>query len=193
MRHGDRNMSFGKANLWPLKIYNWASKPCCSIKLFGKLHQAQKGSRQILICFHFSIFSVRCRRISFTCRQGDEECLNAPLSLSYNFLSFPTNVKVPTDLFSMSGPQTAEKYFDWSLNVTSVYPAHSGITPVNRNYFDLKINRNEAVVALQDRIKGAQDIELLLSMKITDRYTGYTGNALSRIYLYVTSQNIRTY
>ena len=93
----------------------------------------------------------------------------------------------------MSGPQTSEKYFEWSLNVTSVYPAHSGITPVNRNYFDLRIGRNDAVVSLQNRIDGAQDIELLLTMKITDRYTGYTGKALSRIYLYVTSQNIRSY
>lgn len=147
---------------------------------------------QNLICFHVSIFSVRCRRISFTCRQGDEECLNAPLSLSYNFLSFPTNVKVPTDLFSMSGPQTSEKFFEWALNVTSVYPAHSGIMPVNRNYFDLRIGRHDAVVSLQDAISGPQDIELLLTMTITDRYTGFTGTAMSRIYLYVTSRNLRT-
>ena len=134
---------------------------------------------------------MRCRRISFTCRQGDDECLNAPLSLSYNFLSFPTNVKVPTDLFSMSGPQTSEKFFEWRLNVTSVYPAYSSVTPVNRNFFDLRIGRNDAVVSLQKDIKGPQDIELQLTMTITDRYTGYTGTALSRIYLYVTSQNLR--
>ena len=91
----------------------------------------------------------------------------------------------------MSGPQTSEKFFEWHLNVTSVYPAHSGIAPVNRNYFDLRIGRNDAVVSLQKDIDGPQDIELQLTMTITDRYTGYTGTALSRIYLYVTSQNLR--
>uniref|UniRef100_A0A194AMZ4 Putative fibulin-2-like protein n=1 Tax=Pinctada fucata TaxID=50426 RepID=A0A194AMZ4_PINFU len=66
--------------------------------------------------------SIRCKRISFTCRRGDYECLNAPISLSYNFLSFPSNVKTPTDLFAMSGPQTSQKVFQWELEVVNTRP-----------------------------------------------------------------------
>lgn len=134
--------------------------------------------------------SVRCKRLSFTCRQGDVECLTAPLSLSYNFLTFPTNVKVPTDLFSMSGPYALEKTFDWYLNITNTYARQRDVRPVQRSDFDLRIGRNNAVVALINRIEGPQDIELMLTMQITDVYSGYTGYAISRIYLYVTSDQI---
>ncbi|KAL3852194.1 hypothetical protein ACJMK2_015867 [Sinanodonta woodiana] len=134
--------------------------------------------------------SVRCKRISFTCRQGDQECLTAPLSLSYNFLTFPTNVKIPTDLFSMSGPQTAEKNFDWILEVVSARPLQVGVQPVNRSFFELNSQISNAVVALRDRISGPQDIELKLTMEITDRYTGYKGTAISSIFLYVTAEDI---
>lgn len=133
---------------------------------------------------------MRCKRLSFTCRQGDQECLNAPLSLSYNFLTFPTNVKVPTDLFSMSGPYALEKSFDWYLNITNSYSGRADVTPVRRSDFDLRIGRNNAVVTLLNRIEGPQDVELMLTMKITDIYNGYTGYAISRIYLYVTSDRV---
>lgn len=134
--------------------------------------------------------SVRCKRLSFTCRQGDQECLTAPLSLSYNFLTFPTNVKVPTDLFSMSGPYATQKKFDWYLNVTNTYTGLSSVTPVRRADFDLNVGRSNAVVQLLNRIEGPQDVELMLTMKITDLYSGYTGYAISKIYLYVTSDRI---
>lgn len=134
--------------------------------------------------------SVRCKRISFTCRQNDYECINAPISLSYNFLSFPENVKIPSDLFAMSGPQTTEKIFDWELKVVKVTPLRANSVQVNRGYFDLKVGPGEAVVALNYRVSGPQDIELELKMKITDRYTRYTGTAVSKIFLYVTGANI---
>lgn len=146
---------------------------------------------QILIFHLCSLFySVRCKRLSFTCRQGDEECMNAPLSLSYNFLTFPSNVKIPTELFSMSGPYASEKTFDWYLNVTSVLPRQADVRPAQHQNFDLRIGRNNAVVTLIDRLQGPQDIELMLTMQITDVYTRYTGHAVSKIYLYVSSQTI---
>ncbi|KAL4226953.1 Calcium ion binding [Mactra antiquata] len=134
--------------------------------------------------------SVRCKRMSFACRSGDQECLTAPLSLSYNFLSFPKNVKVPSDLFSMSGPPSAEKRFSWFLNVTSTYPLRAGVQRVDQTDFDLRIRRNNAVVALLNQIEGPQDVELTLTMQISDIYSGYTGEAISKIYIYVTSDKI---
>ena len=110
--------------------------------------------------------------------------------MSYNFLSFPENVKVPSDLFAMSGPQSSEKIFDWELTVVNVTPLRADTVPVNRGYFDLKVGVGEAVVSLTYRISGPQDIELELKMKITDRFTRYSGTAVSKIFLYVTGSNI---
>jgi len=118
------------------------------------------------------------------------ECINAPLSLSYNFLTFPTNVRVPTDLFSMSGPQYTEKNFNWFLNLTSVSPRQYDVQEARRTDFDLRIGRNNAVVTLQNRLDGPQDIELQITMEITDVVSQYTGVAISKIYLYVTSADV---
>lgn len=145
-------------------------------------------------CRFLNIFlflsSIRCKRVSYTCRQGDTECLNAPISLSYNFLTFPLNVKIPTDLFSMSGPSNTRKRFDWVLRVVNARPTQAGVQPINGAYFDLKIGQSEAVVSLINPIPGPQDVELELNMEITDPNTGYSGKAVSFIYLYVTSDEV---
>ncbi|XP_062615867.1 uncharacterized protein LOC134277555 [Saccostrea cucullata] len=134
--------------------------------------------------------SVRCKRTSFTCQRGDVQCLTAPISLSYNFLSFPSNIKIPTDLFAMSGPQTSQKQFAWDLKVIDARPLKSGVMAVNRGYFDLKVqNSAQAVVSLNYRIPGPQDVELELKMRITDLRSRYTGTAVSKIFLYVTGDS----
>ncbi|XP_033745420.1 fibulin-1-like isoform X2 [Pecten maximus] len=133
--------------------------------------------------------SVRCKREQFDCEQGDEECRNLPFSLSYNFLSFPANVKVPADLFAMSGPQSLDKSFSWELEVVNVRPLRADVRPVNRGYFSLKENNNEAVVTLAYGVNGPQDIQLKLTMNMMQRRTNaYIGKAVSKIYLYITSK-----
>ncbi|XP_078340478.1 uncharacterized protein LOC111109147 isoform X2 [Crassostrea virginica] len=135
--------------------------------------------------------SVRCKRTSFTCQRGDVQCLTAPISLSYNFLSFPSNIKIPTDLFAMSAPQTSQKQFAWDLKVIDARPQKSGVMAVNRGYFDLNIRSSaQAVVSLNYQIPGPQDVELELTMQITDLRSRYTGTAVSKIFLYVTGESI---
>lgn len=90
----------------------------------------------------------------------------------------------------MSGPPSVQKLFDWNLNVTSSYTGMAGVTPVSRRDFDLRIGRNNAVVSLLRKIEGPQDVELTLTMEIKDIYSGYNGYAISKIYLYVTSDKI---
>lgn len=90
----------------------------------------------------------------------------------------------------MSGPFAREKSFQWSLNITSAYSRRADVTPVMQQDFDLRIGQNNAVVSLVNRIEGPQDVELMLTMQITDIYLGYTGHAISRIYLYITSDKI---
>ena len=69
-------------------------------------------------------------------------------------------------------------------------PLRAGVRAANRGYFDLKKSLGQAVVALNYRIDGPQDIELKLTMQITDLVSGYTGTAVSKIFLYVTDENL---
>ncbi|XP_060072748.1 fibrillin-2-like isoform X2 [Ylistrum balloti] len=135
--------------------------------------------------------SVRCKRIDFNCDQNDNECRNLPFSLSYNFLTFPTYVKVPADLFAMSGPQSLDKKYTWDLEVVDVRPLRAGISEVNRGYFSLRESNNEATVTLTYGIPGPQDIQLKLTMNMLNRETNaYIGKAVSKIYLYITSKGL---
>ncbi|XP_069142654.1 fibulin-1-like isoform X8 [Argopecten irradians] len=135
--------------------------------------------------------SVLCKRGQFSCEENDVACRNLPFSLSYNFLSFPANVKVPSNLFAMSGPQSADKSFSWELEVVDVRPLRSNVRPVNRGYFSLTENNNEAVVTLSYAVNGPQDIQLELTMNMLERRTNaYIGKAVSKIYLYITSKGL---
>lgn len=102
------------------------------------------------------------------------------------------NVKVPADLFAMSGPRSLDKSFSWDLQVLNVRSLRAGVNPINRGYFNLKTNNNEAIVTLSYGIPGPQDIDLELTMTIKNRSTNvFLGKAVSRIYLYVTENDHR--
>ena len=151
--------------------------------------KSSSGGFELNMYFPILFCSVRCIRRNFTCQKGDLECLNAPLSLSYNFLTFPTNVKTPTDLFSMSGPLSDVTQFDWSMDVTSI-SASQFVRRAEKGDFYLRTGPNNASVSLERRVEGPQDVELRLTMEITDLASGYKGYALSKIYLYITPEKI---
>lgn len=113
------------------------------------------------------------------------------LSLSYNFLTFPSNVIVPAPLFSMSGAQDNTKIFTWALQVESARPSRVGVRQADPSYFSLEESVNMAVVSLTQRIDAPQDIAVKLSMNITNLYTGFEGTAESRILVYVTESTNR--
>lgn len=63
-----------------------------------------------ILNFFFLIFS-RCKRVSMTCEQGDTECLNQPVSITYHFITLVSNLSLPPSgrvLFTYKGPSWFE-------------------------------------------------------------------------------------
>ena len=128
----------------------------------------------------------RCQRSSLICARDDQACLTAPLSYSHNFLSFPSKIRIPADLFTMRGPFSAIQRLQFDLRLLSAKDPLTGDSRVTRDFFYLKHFRdNEAVVSLLRQIDGPQDVELELEMKIFTNGR-YSGTAVAKIFLYVT-------
>ena len=128
----------------------------------------------------------RCQRSSLICAREDRACLTAPLSYSHNFLSFPSKIRIPADLFTMRGPFSNIQRLQFDLRLISAADPLSGEQRVARDFFYLKHFRdNEAVVSLLRQIDGPQDVELELEMKIFTNGR-YSGTAVAKIFLYVT-------
>ncbi len=138
--------------------------------------------------------NIRCQRQTFVCPQGDTECLYAPLSYSMNFITFPTNIRIPADLFTMRGPLSAYRRLEFELKINSAKDPKSGETRVSKEFFHLKhVAAHEAVIRLLQKIEGPQDIELQLDMNIYSKeFEGHEGKevffgtAVAKIMIYVT-------
>jgi fibulin 1/2 len=115
--------------------------------------------------------NVRCQRQTFVCPQGDTECLYAPLSISFNFITIPSKIRVPADLFTMRGPLARHRRLEFELKMReAVNPVTGATSPVTLDYFRVqKVKDNEAIVTLLQEITGPQDVELQLDMNIFSR------------------------
>ena len=148
----------------------------------------------LTISVHFPPFhsAIRCQRQTFVCAQGDEECLYAPLSLSYNFITFPTKIRMPADLFTMRGPHSHHRRLSFDLELISAQDPYTGESRVTRDMFRLDhVSDHEALVRLMEEIQGPQDIELKLNMNIYSREFRveeeiFFGTAIAVIKIYVT-------
>ncbi|XP_050414607.1 fibulin-1 isoform X2 [Patella vulgata] len=123
--------------------------------------------------------SVRCKQVGMY--KANSKGL---ISLSYNFLTFPTNIIIPTPLFSMTGAKDSQRDYRWELKIVSARPLAPGIPRATESNFELTQTNNQAVVTLKKRIRGPQDVILQLLMKISSEK--FNGIAESKIYLYVT-------
>lgn len=145
--------------------------------------------------FLFSSHAIRCHRKSFTCAQGDADCLYAPISYSVNFIAVSGRlIRVPTDLFTMRGPLTANRRLQFELQVIGARDPRTGAVRANRAFFNLNgVRPNEVVVQLVREIHGAQDIELQLNMNVyskdgegSDAEEIFFGTAVAKIFIYIT-------
>ena len=176
-------------------------------KLWGFLC-AHHGKKSIVLtrmdcldCINYTCcFSsnVRCQRQTFVCPQGDTECLYAPLSYSVNFITFPSEIRVPADLFTMRGPLSPYRRLEFELQLKDAHDPRTGVTRVGRDFFHLRtVAPNEVVVQLLRQIEGPQDIELQLDMKIYSkefsRNNGgqemFFGTAVAKILIFVTGSD----
>ncbi|XP_013068797.2 fibulin-1-like [Biomphalaria glabrata] len=130
--------------------------------------------------------SIRCKRISLDC----PECRKGLISRTYNFLSFASTVTVPAPLFSMTGSRLIDKFYTWSMELVSSRALKPGVVPAQLDNFSLEKSRDYSRVTLVKRIEGPQDVVLKLSMNVSSYFKGYEGVAESRIYLYITDQEL---
>lgn len=132
--------------------------------------------------------SVKCARQTFVCSQGDVECITAPLSLSYNFLTLrASRIRIPTELFTMRGPDAFPR-IDFELNVDEVKNLGSDSIAITRSNFDLRVDpaqSNVAIVSVVLPIQGSQDIRLKLNMNIYND-DGFFGMATATITIFAT-------
>ena len=87
------------------------------------------------------MFSIRCQRETFTCAQGDADCLYAPLSYSVNIITLPLSVlRVPVDLFTMRGPATPHRRLQFELKLLKAYDPTTADqeTRINEAFFDIE-------------------------------------------------------
>jgi fibulin 1/2 len=140
--------------------------------------------------------NVKCQRKTFVCPQGDVDCLYAPLSYSTNFITFPTRIRTPADLFTMRGPLSPYRRLVFDLKMIKAEDPSSGETRVNRAFFAVRQMRdNEAVIQLLREVQGPQDVELQLDMNIYSKEFGqnneeiFFGTAVARIFIYVTKDD----
>ncbi|KAG8193076.1 hypothetical protein JTE90_017827 [Oedothorax gibbosus] len=131
----------------------------------------------------------RCKRTSRDCHQGTPDtCLKDPLSFSFNYITFVSSIRLPLsgqlDLFTMRGPRFQSTTVQFSLDLKSA--VGRGRPLATRDYFRLRrTHYNEAMVALVKSLKGPQDVELDLVMKIYHNGL-FGGTAVAKIYIFVT-------
>ncbi|XP_030071151.1 fibulin-1 [Microcaecilia unicolor] len=119
---------------------------------------------------------TRCERLS--CNEN-KECESLPLRISYHHLSFPTNIKVPTDIFRM-GPQDTIPGDDILLSITRGN---------EKGYFSAKkLNTHSWLVAVQQQITEPQDFLLTIEMKLFRH--GTVNTFIARLFVFVSSAEL---
>ena len=85
-----------------------------------------------------SVSNIKCQRRTFLCPQGDTECLFAPLSYSTNFITFPSRIHIPADLFTMRGPLSPYRRLAFDLKLINAEDPRTGQQRINRSHFAVK-------------------------------------------------------
>ncbi|GCC28832.1 fibulin-1 isoform X2 [Chiloscyllium punctatum] len=117
---------------------------------------------------------VRCERLP--CNEN-KECQSLPLRITYYYLTFPTNIQVPTNVFRF-GPSHAVAGDNILLSIT-----HGN----EDNYFNTQeLNNHSGIVFVQQQISEPRDFLLTVEMKLLRH--GITNIFIAKIYIVVTAQ-----
>jgi len=136
----------------------------------------------------------RCKRTYLASSSCDtKQCLNddlkEPLSLSYNYLTFVSNITIPStgylDLFTMRGPVLSVTTVHFDLNLLRATIGKYGVPEATREDFHLRRTAyNEAMISLVKSLQGPQDIELELEVKLYHNGL-YGGSSKALLFIYV--------
>ncbi|XP_046985790.1 fibulin-1-like isoform X5 [Schistocerca americana] len=128
----------------------------------------------------------RCKRSQFLCHESDIECIRLPMTYSFNFITFVSNIPIPQghlDLFTMRGIySTATVSFKMELLDAR---APEGIPKATKDYFRLRRTAvNQAVISLIRSVAGPQEIELQLTMELYHNGL-FSASAVARLFIVV--------
>uniref|UniRef100_UPI00398EB66C fibulin-1 isoform X2 n=1 Tax=Pristiophorus japonicus TaxID=55135 RepID=UPI00398EB66C len=117
---------------------------------------------------------ARCERLP--CNEN-KECQSLPLRITYYYLTFPTNIQVPTNVFRF-GPSHAVPGDNILLSIT-----HGN----EDDYFNTQeLNNNSGIVFVQRQITESRDFLLTVEMKLLRH--GATNIFVAKIYIVVTAE-----
>ncbi|XP_072945783.1 uncharacterized protein [Epargyreus clarus] len=130
----------------------------------------------------------RCTKIQTVCSPTDWNCAHQPTTISYNFITFVSNLEIPqpqgaVNLFTMLGPMWPYAKMRFQLKLVEVN-APPSVTKADFTAFSLKQTNNQAVTSLVKSLEGPQSIELEMSMELYNRDM-FGGIAVARLYIYV--------
>lgn len=141
--------------------------------IHSKYIKGQKINNDQLLTLFFSSYS-RCKRpektLSCTTDTECEEMLKDPLFYSYSYLALPSNVRIPSsgslNLLTIRSTRMPHVTILFKLKSVTVN-AKPGIEKATETDFILnKSNFNEAAVSLVKPLKGPQDIQLEIDVKM---------------------------
>ncbi|XP_051885965.1 fibulin-1 isoform X2 [Pristis pectinata] len=117
---------------------------------------------------------ARCERLP--CNEN-KECQSLPLRITYYYLTFPTNIQVPTNVFRF-GPSHAVPGDNILLSIT-----HGN----EDNYFNAQeLNNHNGIVFVHRQITEPRDFLLTVEMKLLRH--GVTNIFVAKIYIVVTAE-----
>ncbi|XP_054280638.1 fibulin-1-like isoform X1 [Macrosteles quadrilineatus] len=130
----------------------------------------------------------RCKRITMSCRDGDTECLEKPLTYTFHFITLVSNLTTraegPLDLFMMRGPVWSSTNVAFDLQLDKVHAPPSVPVATLEDFQLVSSDHNIANIRLLKPLMGPQDIFLQLIMKFY--YNGiYGGTTISNISIFV--------
>ncbi|XP_014671756.1 PREDICTED: fibulin-1-like [Priapulus caudatus] len=129
----------------------------------------------------------RCTRESVVCQQGDQACINRPLAVSYNHLAFQSNMHIRPgglDFFTMRGALWSTTTLRFEMEMVNARVPQSIVAATQESFRLKRVGANQAIIALMEPLKGPQEVELSLKMKIFSNGQ-YAGVAVAKIYIYV--------
>nr|XP_049705721.1 fibulin-2 [Helicoverpa armigera] len=129
----------------------------------------------------------RCNKIGRVCPVGDWNCAHQPTTISYNFITFVSNLYIPESmlkLFTMRGPVWPYVKMRFELKVVNVNTPPSVKRKADINDFLLTQNNNEGLVSLVRPLEGPQSIELEMTMELYT-HEQFGGTAVAKLFIYV--------
>nr|XP_006817075.1 PREDICTED: fibulin-2-like [Saccoglossus kowalevskii] len=99
--------------------------------------------------------ATRCRREQ--CAIDDAECIGLPFSISYNYITFPSDVRIPARLFTMTAVPFGTNTYDFFLTKGN-----------EANEFQLQKEQLKGTIYLIQPMTGPRDIELELELRSYD-------------------------